>query len=252
MKILVAIQCHFFQKRLCWMLSSILEQIPRKRGLDLPEIAVDIAFMRNNGNPTTENVIEYFSKLGLKINSTIYDKDEYETFQLRGITRNFQTINNNVDWILYADSDMVYPTTFFSELGGKIRKEIKGGQLCYYSQRQSTYLEETEKIINEYNYPIFIKESFDKANKLQSILKPNLGAGYCQIVNLKMLQQKYNGVYVDPENCNDWKWTEKYQKAKSDIQFRQKLGGQAINLPVQIHLQHNRDKEQNKHIEEQR
>ena len=53
----IAIQCYNFQQRLIWMLSSILQQIG-----DQPNLIISIAYLPNNGNPTTESIINFFKK----------------------------------------------------------------------------------------------------------------------------------------------------------------------------------------------
>ena len=246
MHIEVAIQTHYFQHRLCWMLSSILQA-------DKPEdlqVSVNLAYVAGTGNPTTESVIDMFQKKGLLINSCVYDSTE--EFQYRGWVRNRQLDMTVADWIMFADSDMVYPSDFFSEMYRLLNTEkYKDSPHCLYSQRFSTELNPTQKLIDKYKYPACIEDAHTLTKVLPGRLKANVGAGYCQIANVSLLK-KNHGYYQKPGKRIDWSWEKKYQKAKSDMHFRKMLGRQAIKLPVQIHLQHLRDSDFKKHVELQR
>ena len=66
MKLEIALQCHNYQRRLCWQLSSFLQQDG-----DIPEITVNIASLKNNGSPSTEEVIECFRDNHLNIKHTV-------------------------------------------------------------------------------------------------------------------------------------------------------------------------------------
>ena len=67
----IAINCHNYQHRLCWMLSSILQQDG-----NIPNILVNISYTPNNGSPTTENVCAFFRDAGLDIKETVLDMDQ--------------------------------------------------------------------------------------------------------------------------------------------------------------------------------
>ena len=246
MHIEVAVQTHYFQHRLCWMLSSIL-QADKRDGL---KVTVNLAYVAGTGHPTTEDVITAFQQQGLHINSCVYDSTE--EFQYRGWVRNRQLDMTEADWILFADSDMVYPLNFFNEMcrllsGDKYRNNPH----CLYSRRFSTELNPTQKLIDKYSYPACIIDAHEQVQVLPGRLKANVGAGYCQIANVALLKKNY-GYYQKPGKRIDWSWEKKYQKAKSDMHFRKMLGRQAIRLPVQIHLQHLRDSDFKKHVELQR
>jgi hypothetical protein len=245
MKIQVAIQTHFFQQRLCWMLSSMVQQ---NNMPDDVELSASIAYVKGLGDPTTEAVIDLFRKEGLDIHAVPY-KDQSE-FQYRGWTRNRQLEETDADWIIFADSDMVYPTNFFSLLAGKLKKDYKDNPHCLYSRRFSTTLKETKAVVESYLYPYNVPAPHTQASELPGKLRGNVGAGYFQMANVKLLK-KNHGYYQIPGKKIDWSW-EKRQKAKSDMHFRKMLGREAIDLPVQIHLQHERDSDFGEHVEVQR
>ena len=244
MKICIAVQSYRFNKRLCWMLSSILQQVPRKVDCGLPEIEVKVSFLSDivTGQKVNE-LLSVFRDLRIH-------RKEYagrEGFKYRGEIRNADLINPifhqrdiDADWILWADSDMVYPPTFFGELGHLLRTDFKKNKHCLHSQRKSTFLEPTEELINKYTYPCIIPNAFEQANALDGVLKANIGAGYCQIANVENLFKNHGGMYCTKKNC-DRDWDNGGQKARSDQVFRRMIGHEKIPLPIQIHLQHSRE-----------
>lgn len=246
LKIEVAIQCHFFQRRLCWMLSSILQQ----EG-DLPGISVSVSCLKNNGDPTTEKVAELFRQAGLDIRLCVHP--DIKTFQFRGLNRNRQLDETKADWLLYADSDMVYPVDFFSTLKKLLGEEpYVSSCRCLHSGRSSIRkAKATDEMINQFKYPCVVPRAFRIASTLRCHNVPNVGAGYCQIVNVERLRTR-DGFYVNPKRCRDWSWEKRYQRARSDLQFRRRVGRMAIPLPNQLHLQHIRDCTEGHHVEVQR
>jgi hypothetical protein len=194
-----------------------------------------------------------FRDAGLDVAVRIYR--DREAFKYRGEVRNrdlrLKVMKENVrdikidvpsidaDWILWADSDMVYPPNFFGELGYLLRTEFRNNKKCLHSQRKSTILEPTEELINKYIYPCIIPNAFEQANALEGVLKANIGAGYCQIANVDNLFKNRGGIYCNKPNC-DRDWDNGGQKARSDQVFRRMLGHEKIPLPIQIHLQHTR------------
>ena len=101
----VAIHNYNYERRMNWMLSSILQQSG-----NIPEIITSISYLPNHGNPTTESCIDYFNNQGLKIIKVPVNQGEESN---RAIARNLRAKNSKADWILYADADMVYSINFF-------------------------------------------------------------------------------------------------------------------------------------------
>ena len=242
MKITVAVHTHRFNKRLCWMLSSISEQYG-----DIPDIKVRLSHILGNG---VEQVKDMFPMLRIELAS--YPDHLY--FQYRGLVRNrdLKDITGkpvcDSDYILWADSDMVYPTNFFAELKAKVNP---AETRLYFSRRASTHLEPTEQLIDIYEYPCVVGNAYQKATTLNSDLKSNIGAGYFHLCNVKHLYELHGGYYVDPKENKDHAWS-KYPKCRSDQQFRRRVGKAKINLPIQIHLQHTRASEDRACLEDER
>jgi len=242
----VAIQTHFFQRRLCWMLSSMLQQEGLPEGCRL---SASVAFAQGTGDPTTEAVIAHFREFGLDVKASPWP--DTSEFQYRGLTRNRQLEETDADWIIFADADMVYPKGFFATAHELLAGSYWNNPHCLFSQRFSTELAPTERVVARFTYPYVVPNAHDLAVQLPGKLKSNIGAGYCQIANVRLLKHNF-GHYQEPGKHIDWNWEKKHQKAKSDQRFRRMLGGEAIPLPVQIHLQHERDSDFGKHVELQR
>jgi len=104
---------------------------------------------------------------------------------------------------------------------------------------------------------VIVGGAFFKADKLQKRSMRNCGAGFCQIINVD--HSPHEGYYVGIEN-RDWDWIMRGSNPKSDMQFRRRISekaGPRRGLPGwfsenAIHLNHDRDPEAGKHLENQR
>ena len=246
----IAVSCTWFQKRLCWMLSSLLRQ--NDHG-NKPEIVFDVAYPINNGNPTTEQVCSFFRNLGLEIIETPYDG--MEIIQFRGLVRNRQITQCKTEWILFADTDMVYDQDFFDDLGIQLSKELKDETKVISARRVSLDKEFCKNFFNiedSMTYPYYVQDPSQICSKWPIYqISRNIGAGYFQLANMKSVKN-HGGIYVDPEHNSDWSW-DRMQKASSDRQFRRRMGGiKRIKTKPQYHLNHERDNESGKHLTIQR
>jgi hypothetical protein len=236
----VCIQTWGFNKRLCWMLSSILQQT--KTNPVGPEVTVNLAYIRHTG---VEEVISFFQAQGLKIAKVVFNSYE-EGFSYRGLVRNQQLKACNSDWVLFADSDMVYPPNFFYNVAGVLEGVYKDSPKCLFLQRYSNEEEASEALVNAEGivYPCLIEKAYERASKLKLRACRNVGAGYCQFANMKLLQDNHGGLY-QPENLILDGPVGTSLKNRSDRNFRITLGAEAMSLtdtPLQIHLQHPRQK----------
>ena len=97
-------------------------------------------------------------------------------------------------------------------------------------------------------------DAFDRIGKLTgAVRRRSRGAGHTQIIQAG---GSHGRVYVDESRCKDWSWSTRLHKTRSDVQFRSRCGG-ATQLPqwftaAQIHLNHHRDNQFGRHLEEQR
>lgn len=254
--ITIAIQCHNFQKRLCFMLSSLLAQKKQSRY----HLTVDIAHYAGNGIPSTDELISFFTSQGLDIFSRTYNN--YERFKYRGLTRNDQIASCKTNLLLFADTDMVYHPRFFYRMIELVTtdeqyKNYEGIMTCGRWSQDNSIIEKTNEFVASLiqDKPVYIKDIWSLADqKLEKVSRGNVGAGFFQLIN--MSKCKHGGFYVEEEHCKDYDWEEKGQKAKSDQQFKRRIGIKK-RMPswysnAQIHLNHFRDNMFQKHLEEQR
>jgi len=250
-RITIAIQCHNFQRRLCWMLSSLAQQASSYL------LRVDIAHVRGNGTPSTEKLLAAFSdRLSLK-SSTWAD---FETFTKRGMVRNRQIAECETEWILFGDADMVYHPHYFRRLSVELGRNHQDAPYFISSGRMSNPKDLTDELVfkhaNEHGDEI--KDAFDKSKHLAMRRMGNVGAGFSQIINMR--HAPHGGFYVDEKRNWDFNWEERGSNPRSDIQFRWRMvraSGPRFQLPRwytrnAIHLNHDRDPEVGTNIKTQR
>jgi glycosyltransferase involved in cell wall biosynthesis len=218
----IAVQSLKFNNRLCWMLSSILQQEPKC------PVVVSLAYLEKNG---VEEIIEIFQKAGLKIKQ--YKYSTFEEFAKRSRTRNCQVEHSTADWIMFADSDMVYPRDFFSKLFPVLQSDrYKDSPHCLYLQRYSNELEDINPLMEKEAYPGIITDAADKLSKVPLRKCSNRGAGYCQIAKVSKLEKSYvpEDMGVDGPLC----------RFRADKIFRKRLGAYPLegDIPLQMHMQH--------------
>jgi hypothetical protein len=241
MKIQIALATWGFNKRLCWMMSSVLQQVPFEK-LPVPEITFNLAFVRNTG---VEAVKALFESHGLKSSQVIFET--YEAgFSYRGLVRNEQLKACEADWVLFADSDMVYPPEYFARVTNALETTHKDSPKCLYMSRWSNQEPEAEALVNDpqFQYPCVIPAAYAKAEHLQLRGCRNVGAGYCQFANMEQLKKNHNGLYQNVGHAIDGPMGTSLRN-RSDRHFRRTLGAEPILIEgcrAQIHLQHPRQK----------
>ncbi len=233
-QITIALQCHNFQRRLAWMLSSLLGQLG---------VTIDVAHMPENGQPSTEDLLAYFRMAGLHVTSTVYD--DIATFERRGVTRTRQVQQCETPWILFADCDMVYHPEYFLRLLFQLKDDYHGMLIAGRQSQPNDRVRFTRRLVKRNSWADYqswyIRDAFAKAQELQCVNRRNVGAGYFQLIQTA----DCGGYYVTEDECRDHRWSVKGQKARSDQQFRHRIGDKR-RLPKwfsqnQIHLNHARD-----------
>lgn len=230
MKLEICIHCYSYQHRLCWMLSSILQQIG-----DVPDIVVSISYAENNGNPTTKEVINFFREKGLNIIEVIVSENDAKN---RSIPRNIRAGATEADWILFADSDMVYSPLFFDDIKKQLQTEkYKNETRVIGADRHSLdipfcikYFEEDERV-----YPCLIDNVADipKNWPKKWITGKRIAPGFFQLANVKAIKDK-GGIYSKRKR-DVWRLT------ASDRDFRVHMGGRTgMDVLPQYHLNHDR------------
>lgn len=237
--ITMCIHCYKFERRLCWLLSSIIQQN------DPVDMTIDIAVLKGaTTDPSIDNVVSHFSRGGLSLSISEFDKD---IFCKRGLTRNYQIAKYTSPWYFFADADNVYHPEFFKGLVVYLKGKGKSITRCIASiHKDHTETEATNELISSLEYPLTIPNVYKKSLTLPTIEKINrkLAAGCMQVASKVAIDTKSKGLYVLEHKCRDSDLFNNGQMARSDIQFRRALGkSKLITLPKQIHLNHYRDKE---------
>jgi len=225
----ICIHCFRYQRRLSWMLSSILQQ----KG-DLPKIKINISHCENDGNPTTREVCDFFSNLGLDIKQTIMSNNDVSN---RAKARNVQVKESKSDWILFADSDLVYDEFFFDDINKKLRKDFLFETVCMGADRTSLDIPFCIKFFEEDNrqYPCVVESVADISKKWPIRVKTGgrLAPGNFQLASLFTIQ--VHGGFYSKKEQDLWRAT------RSDKTFRKHIGGvKNINAKPFYHLNHDR------------
>ena len=236
----IAVQCHHFEHRLNWMISSLAGQ---------HGVCLDVACVKNGA---TVDAMRYHY-YGRECDGRVTTFEDMSALQYRGLTRNAQVAGCTTPYMLFADCDMVYHPEYFARLRqhafdmGASDMLIAGRISQPNDQRRFT-----NRLVRANGpYPCVVDEPSGKASQLPPKRRGNVGAGYFQLVRTV----DCDGYYVDAAKNRDHGWTDTYSKCKSDQQFRKRFT--RVKLPRwfsdnEWHLNHVRDNELGKHTEEQR
>jgi hypothetical protein len=226
----ICIHTYMYQRRLCWMLSSILQQTG-----DVPNILINISHTENDGNPTTAEVCSFFRDKGLNIKETIVPK---ENIGNRSLARTKQLEETQSDFILFADSDMVYATDFFGDLGKQLETNLANEPKCMGADRVSLDIPFCVEYFNkdESKYPMAIENVADIVDKwkIYYVRGRHKAAGYFQLANVKLLKDR-NVSYGMAKKDG-------LRRYGADRYFRVNMGGICpIETKKQYHLNHSRN-----------
>lgn len=250
--ITVAVQCHNFQRRLCWLLSSIADQSA------VESVVVDVAFLKGNGTPETEDVLGYFWEHGVQSKPSVWT--DYEAFCRRGNVRTRQLQECRTEWIMFTDADHVFGPEHFWTLASELQKH-QNARYLIGAGRLSTDVDKANALVDRHvnQAPSRVERAFDKARAIaQERVRGAIGAGNSQIVSVPY--GAHGGLYVDPARNPDRGWSHgKGQNTRSDVAFRRRMsaGGGLHKLPAWfdsqvVHLSHDRDKDAGRHVSAQR
>jgi hypothetical protein len=212
------------------MLSSILQQ----RG-DTPNILVSVSYTLENGDPRTEEVIEFFQDKGLVIQPLYISPKRVHN---RAVPRNIRAKETEADWMLYADSDLVYHPDFFADLKVKLESDkYKDEHKVMGADRHSLDIPFCIKYFEEdtREYPCVIEDvaKIPEDWPKKWISGKRIAAGYFQLANVAEIKArggKYSGRQRD-----------RWRRTGSDRQFRCHMGGRrGIDVLPMYHLNHDR------------
>jgi hypothetical protein len=203
--------------------------------------------MPNNGNPTTEEVVDFYRKCGLKIKLLLME--DKERFAMRGYTRNDQVkmLDEDTEYVVFSDCDMVYELGFWKEVSELIMSSEDRLSKMISVGRWSNKVQDVDQLIDCIQYPSLIEKTADLA-AISNRKMGNVGAGYFQMVHKNLL----NGYYIEG-NSRDFHMFNKGLNPKSDLQFKKRFQKWKLSTKKkQFHLNHERDPEAGKHLEIQR
>jgi hypothetical protein len=221
------------------MLSSILQQ----KG-DIPEILVSISYTSENGNPKTREVTDLFREKGLNIIDIELTPKQAPN---RAIPRDMRAGATEADWILFADSDMVYDPMFFDDLKKKLESDdYKDETKVLGADRHSLDIPFCIKFFEEdtREYPCEIENvaQIPKDWPKKWIRGRNVAAGYFQLARVEAIKEK-GDVQEDGTKLGRYchRLRDVWRRTKSDRQFRVHMGGRRpIRVLPQYHLNHDR------------
>jgi hypothetical protein len=245
----IAVLCSLYQRRMDWMMSSLVQQ----KG-NIPRLSFSVAYPLDEGNPKTEDVISLFRKEGLSIREQAYPG--VTPLWERGLVRNRQLAETDCEWILWADCDLVYDEYFFEDLGKQLEGSLKGETRCITASRISLDKEFSKKHFNvkdTLQYPCNVPDVGKVVSSWPVYqISRNMGAGYFQLANVDFLRKHNGGFYVNPEHCHDTA-VGRFSMYRSDRQFRRAVNGVCkITTKPQYHLNHERDYEVGTYLTNQR
>lgn len=233
MRLEISLQNFKFERRLCWLLSSVA-QADKPKSMD---IVVSISYIPGTGDPDCDSVVDLFTQRGLCFDNSVFQDDSVMRF--RGNCRNIRLKETKADWILFADADMIYPKTWFTELEKYITGSHASSRRCLFGARKTVPLSSANMEVESRKYPCEIPDAYATLNKYRCKRQPARAAGNCQIANVEVVRQDHGGVYVAKNKDSDW--NKRDVRTFSDIFFRGKMGQEQLALPLQIHLNHHRD-----------
>ena len=239
----ILIYCHNFQRRLCWVLSSLCQQVG-----NVPEFVVNIASMPGNGSPSTDDVINSFSKR-LQFKHTVFS--DRNVFAYPGLTKTRQIQESNADWFMCHSCDYVLPPTRLAAINSSIKGEYKDCDTCLSSiGNVHTTVESADAFVQE--TILYENNAYEKAMLLDRFDKRDSRPGGFLVFSRAAIYKKRNGIYGDSRHIKDRNLFNHGMKSRSDVPFRKQMGCEIVDWPIMVHLNHNRDKEVGYHLEEQR
>jgi GT2 family glycosyltransferase len=222
--------CYNFQHRLSWFLSSLVQQTYR------PDVTINLAYIRDNGTPTTEEIIEFYKKDGIKFRTMCFEN--VEDIAYRGTLRNAQIALSRGEWIYFYDCDQVLPKDYFEKW-----KNILNNDDCIFYEKQKLFTvpEDTKRLMDI--SPKWIDDAYDKADKLPKldISTRGVASGGMLMMRRSLIYKVTKGLYSNSETRKDRHFFR--QRTFSDPIFRRKFAVKGFAIAPIIHLGHCRWKD---------
>lgn len=267
-RILICTMVYEFQKRYWWQASSVLQQVPfvDPEGKEWSaDIRMDADVSKKDRFGSWNHALwKAFQPQGRFQGVWLNDWGTDERYGRRGHirTQNLQdALDQDFDWLLFNDGDMVYHPQFFGHMLHHIH--TKRSDRCLLidedrvlaTYRDSMAFEDGYKLVGSVPYEGPVADAYEKANSVRTwpAAKHRIsGAGFFQLVNLRRLRKRIEDgetgldYYVASGYNRDHDTFKQNHITRSDRAFRMRLGGIApMRCLPQIHLNHFRkDKEE--------
>ncbi len=249
MTIEILIFCHHFQRRICWVLSSLLQQ--EKHSL---EIIVNISGLeKDNGTPSNRDVAAFFREKGLDVRLTEYETKEQ--IAKPSLLKNDQIQNSSADWIQCHSADHVFSPGYFHSVEENIKQFPNEIRVMGSGNKTHTHDRATDRMLEgqfedarteagEEDVPVYVVGAFSEALRIQDIdEKVGRGAGGHFFFRREACMVQTGGFYATVEECKDRHLFDVYMNTRSDPGFRSRMGGiNKIRLAPLRHLNHERSK----------
>ncbi len=222
------------------------------------DVLINIASLKNNGNPKTEDVIDFFRHKGLSIKHTVFDDSEkMTTFAYPSLTKNRQIAESDADWFMCHSCDHLIQSNYLFNVAALMNGKRKDTPyiLGNYGNYFTVDIEKTNGLVEaKYSEGMYVDQAFGTTAQfldLEKYLFPCIGG--LLLFRHDMLRERNNNQYIEPSLCHDKHLFKKGMKTRSDVHLKKTLRCRVEHcLPFMIHLSHRRDKEIGYHIEEQR
>ena len=232
--------CYNYQRRWIWQLSSLVQQnyIPE-------DICISVGAIGDNGKPSTNEVIENFQGLHIKL----IDYKSFDNFPVRGYIRDEQIKQSSADWLIFIDPDHILHPDFFKDVEAGIKKYGHLQRVFSIYEKVTTHKVVTQYMIDNQS-DIYIKDAYRESlniRKAEQQIQRRVAGGCLQIVNRKSILELNDGKYTVEGKSRDRHLFK--QKTPDDARFRRVLGGSCFfkgSNPL-VHLNHYRvtDKQYN-------
>ena len=219
--------CYNFQRRMMCFLSSLLQQTY------LPNITINLAYIRNNGSPVTESLIDFYRKRGIKFRAIAFD--DVTDIAYRAKLRNAQIALSRSEWLFFYDVDQILPPDFF-EKWSKVLNDEK----CIFSEEKKYFTDPaaTQEFIDKLGGRRYLHRAFLKVDALPKINVNhcNVASGGLMIIKRKHLYEVTDGKWGDASILKDRHFYK--QRTLSDPVFRKHFKVQMSVVAPVVHLGH--------------
>jgi hypothetical protein len=219
--------CYNFQRRMMWFLSSLLQQTGKFN------ITVNLAYIRNNGLPSTESLISFYTKCGIKFRAIGFDN--LRDIAYRGVLRNAQISLSKAEWLFFYDIDQIMPPDYFENLS-----KILTDEPCLFCETGKLYTDPmaTQEAIDKLCKRRWLRNAYSYAELLPKSDKDYslVVSGGLMIAKRELIHNTTKGLYSDSLNPKDRHMMK--HRTYSDPVFREKFMVKQINAGPIIHLGH--------------